>query len=787
MVSPRDILGMNARNLKYIRPNNLRRAIKIADSKLKTKLILEAEKIPTPKLLGMFRRHKDIAKFNWDELPGNVVLKPNRGTGGDGIVVFSKKGLDEKGESIWITSGGEEWHLDDIERHILNILDGNFSLQNIPDVAFLEEKIITHRAFRKYTYKGLPDIRVIVYNKVPVMTMMRLPTKWSKGKANLAQGAIGAGIDMATGRTTSAAIKKPVRRFVTKHPDTAQDLSGLEVPYWNEVLEMAIRCQEISRVGFLGADIAVDEKKGPVILELNARPGLEIQNVNMAPLAGRLRRVEGLQVNTVEKGVRLAKEIFGGGSERKVDELISKPVIGVEETIEIISPEGNRHRVLARVDTGEGLSAIDTDLALKTGLTQDPSSKFTELEFSLSGEKVKSKALLVDRAKFKQPVMIGRRDLKPFIIDPAKQKGAAKRKKLDYHKIDEIIVDVNRKLPLLSFLHPKNLATERDKFFADKEYEPIFQYEKPSNSELDLLASRITKFKLEGDTSTIGKILYRKQQEIVKKVELIKSIGSSDFTKASIDLYGEPSDELGDYAEKHYRNKKPGHKNERFLSEKEILRTIKDKLEQSKITCKVILVDELPSRISVKTTGNRVLVNLRRQAKFRLSDLKGTLAHEIETHTYRHLNGALQPYKVFAEGLAGYLATEEGLAIYNKEQIYKNPRRFITRCLKVMAVNKALSSSFRDTYQYLRSLGVLPRTSFSITSRTKRGLSDTSRPGAFTREALYLKGFLEIQDYTSKGFGIKKLYVGKVSIKDLPEVQKVSDLKAPKYLPRLNQ
>ncbi|MFC1721871.1 tyrosine/phenylalanine carboxypeptidase domain-containing protein [Patescibacteria group bacterium] len=792
MVNPRDILGMNARNLLYIRPHNLRLAIRLADSKLKTKKVLEAAKIPTPKLYGIFKHARQLENFNWEELPGNVVLKPNRGFGGEGIVVFSKKGTNDKGESIWITSSSNEWTADDLKRHIINILDGNYSLQNIPDVAFFEEKIITHRDFRKFTYKGLPDVRVIVYNKAPVMSMMRLPTKWSKGKANLALGAIGAGIDMATGRTTSASIKKPVRRRIFKHPDTKQDLKGLAVPYWNEVLEMAIRCQEVSDVGFLGVDIAVDEKRGPLVLELNARAGLEIQNVNLSPLASRLRRVEGLKIDSVEKGVRLAKELFGGGSEKKVDELISKPVIGAEETIEIILPDNKRHRVLARIDTGEGLSVIDTDLAARLGLkspgqegtvvSETKKQPIVELSFSLAGEKIKTTANLADRSRLKYPVSIGRRDLRAFIIDPERKEKVTSTK-TDYKKADAVLADVHRKLALTFYLNPVNLNSERDKFFAENTYNPSFNYEKPTEGELSLLRTRVDRFKLEMDTSPLGKIFYRKQQDLLKKIEMVKNIGTPDFTKYAIELYGEPSDDLIESAEKHYRNPKPGVKDEPFLSQKNILRTLREHLEVTNIPYKIVVLDDLPARISIQTSEKSILINLRRDARFRRSDLEGTIAHEIETHAYRYANGMLQPYKIFSEGLAGYLSTEEGLAVYNKERIYKNPRTFITRYLKVLAVNEALASSFRETYKFFREKGVLPQTAFAITYKAKRGLKDTSRPGGFPRECVYAKGYLEIKEYLDKGFALPKLYVGKVGIKDLPNIDKLTDIKEPKYIP----
>ncbi|MFC1617960.1 tyrosine/phenylalanine carboxypeptidase domain-containing protein [Patescibacteria group bacterium] len=786
---------MNARNLRYIRPHNLRRAMRIADSKLLSKKTLDKAGIPTPKMHGFFEHYRQVDDFDWNKLPGNIVLKPNQGFGGEGIVVFSKKQKNKDDQDVWLTSSGEEYTIDDIKRHIMNILDGNFSLQNIPDSAFFEEKIVTHRDFRKYTYQGLPDIRVIVYNNVPVMAMMRLPTKWSKGKGNLMQGAVGVGIDMATGRTTFAGIKKPVRRQMTEHPDTKQDLKGLAVPYWNEVLEIAIRCQQVTGIGFLGADIAIDEKHGPLILELNARAGLEIQNINMAPLASRLRRVEGLKVDSVEKGVRLAKELFGGGSEKKVDELISKPVIGTRETIEVITPDGTRRRVFARMDTGAGLSSIDAALARKLDLEVTKESVgvksalgkekrgLVNLKFSLAGEKIETQATTTDRSSLKNPIIIGRRDLDKFIIDPGRKVRVSESKKADYKKIDETLVDTKAKLPMLAYLTPANLTEEKTKFFNQENYSPQFRYNKPTNSELDLYRQRLEKIKLTGDNSVLSRIFSSKKEELLKIIEVIKAIGTPEITDKAIKLFGQPSDELIEYAEKNYRQKKVKISKQDFLKEKDIIAYIKLALDKTSIPYKIVLVPDLTARMKVTPTADMILINVRQGVKFKKSDLLGTIAHEIETHAYRYANGIRQPYKIFAIGLANYLGTEEGLAIYNKERIYENPRKYITRCLKAMALNKALTSSFREVYDYLRKKGVLPKTAFNITYRAKYGLADTSRGGGFTMGYLYLKGFLDILDYIDKGGDVSKLYIGKVGIKDLPAIEKLSNLKQPKYLP----
>ena len=193
----RKILGMNSRNLKYIRPNNRKKAIRLADDKILSKRVLKKGGIPVPDLLAKISSHKELDNFDWSKLPSGFALKPNRGLGGEGILVVygRKKGWDD----AWVKADGSIITIEDIKNHIRNILDGNFSISGEGDIAFFEERLRLLKLFKTYAYKGIPDIRVIVFNKVPVMAMLRLPTKESGGKANLQQGGIGLGIDLATG------------------------------------------------------------------------------------------------------------------------------------------------------------------------------------------------------------------------------------------------------------------------------------------------------------------------------------------------------------------------------------------------------------------------------------------------------------------------------------------------------------------------------------------------------------------------------------------------------------
>jgi alpha-L-glutamate ligase-like protein len=370
------LLGMNSRNLEYIRPYNKTRAKKLADDKLLSKRMLKKNGVGVSKLLARIRSLEELENFDWQTLPNSFALKPNRGFGGEGIVVVygKKKNVID----TWIKADRSLITVEDLKNHIQNILDGSFSLSNTPDTAFFEERLQLLKLFKPYAYKGIPDIRVIVFNKIPVMAMLRLPTKESGGKANLHQGAIGVGIDLATGVTTTAIQNN---KFIEKIPGTQHPLSGLRIPYWKNLLLLAAKTQELSGLGFLGADIAIDKEHGPVVLELNARPGLSIQIANLAGLKERLERVRGIKIKTIEKGVRVGMDLFGGEIEEELEEISGKKIIGTVEKVKLIGKEEQEINIEAKIDTGAQSSSIDIALARELGF-EDLLEKFNQIDLS---------------------------------------------------------------------------------------------------------------------------------------------------------------------------------------------------------------------------------------------------------------------------------------------------------------------------------------------------------------------------------------------------------------------
>ncbi|MDH3644958.1 MAG: alpha-L-glutamate ligase-like protein [Gammaproteobacteria bacterium] len=304
-LSRRGVLGMNRRNVAYIGRYNERERYPLVDDKLKTKLIAHNAGVHVPKLLHVVSAQHEIEDIEAKLEPlSEFVIKPAQGSGGKGILVIESK--DDEG---FIKSSGERITLNTVKRHLSNIISGLHSLGGRYDVAIIESLVKVSALFKNVSYEGVPDIRLIVFQGYPVMGMLRLATTASDGKANLHQGAVGVGLDIGTGMSVAAVQSN---RVVKTHPDTGEDLTRLAVPNWRQLLILAAQCFEVTQLGYLGCDIVIDENRGPLLLELNARPGLSIQIANDAGLLPRLRHIEELEsfAPTVEDRVDYAMQTF---------------------------------------------------------------------------------------------------------------------------------------------------------------------------------------------------------------------------------------------------------------------------------------------------------------------------------------------------------------------------------------------------------------------------------------------------------------------------------------------
>lgn len=279
------VLGMNDRNYSVIAKNNKRSLYTLVDDKVKTKQLADNICINTPKMIGIIEYQyqvKNLLTIVNDHK--TFVIKPAHGSGGKGVLV-----IKEYNGTDFYSASGEVLSFKEIYQHISNILSGLFSLGGRYDVALIEEAVIFSDVFKCFSYHGVPDVRVIVYKGYPAMAMMRLATKESGGRANLHQGAVGVGLDVQSGKTLNAVMhNKPIQY----HPDTKANLMELKVPFWREHLIIGALAYDMTGLGYLGADIVLDKNRGPMMLEINARPGLAIQIANGCGLKTRLKEID---------------------------------------------------------------------------------------------------------------------------------------------------------------------------------------------------------------------------------------------------------------------------------------------------------------------------------------------------------------------------------------------------------------------------------------------------------------------------------------------------------------
>jgi len=269
------IMGINRRNIEYVYPLNPRSEQKLANDKALSKILLEEKGIPVPRTYTIIEHLWELEqKLGTLEHLDSVVVKPSLGSGGNGILILLKH------IHGWSTPDGKAMSVDRLKMHIATILYGAYSHDHA-DKAILEEKLSPHPFFRNIYDIGIPDVRVIVHRDTPVMAMLRIPTVRSKGKANLHQGAIGIGIDLETG-SLGYGFHRQDR--IEAHPDSGNVFRGLVIPDWHRFLDISRQTAGLVPLKYLGVDIILDEKKGPLVIEINARPGLQIQNSNLRGL-----------------------------------------------------------------------------------------------------------------------------------------------------------------------------------------------------------------------------------------------------------------------------------------------------------------------------------------------------------------------------------------------------------------------------------------------------------------------------------------------------------------------
>ena len=785
------LLGQNARNLEYIKSGNFAISRKLADSKLKTKEFLANHDISVPATLAVFRTHKDIQNETVTILEPPFVVKPNNGYWGKWILVFESKNA----EGSLVTNTWKVYDITHLKEHLHYIIDGFFALSWGRDTVIIEKKIVLTKEIELLGKYGLPDLRVICYNMVPVMAMMRIPTEESWGKANLHGGACGVGIDIGTGKLTYMTKGAKIIRSIP----WIGDIRGIILPNWDEILNLAVKVQKVTKIGYLGCDIVLDEIDGPLLLEMNIRAGLEVQVANLAPLRSRLNRVEGIEVNSVEKGVRLGRDLFSWDIEEKIKSISWKKVLGTKEYLKIFLEE-KVHTYLANIRVSQSSNYIDRKFVENVLKISPEETTKIKIDCEVSGTKRSIRFLVRDLEDTN--IVLWLSSLRGFLVDPFKYKKWEspvmgdtewiKAKNIaittTYEKqlleIDKALKKIESKCVLLKRLTPTNIGSEKQKFISAKwEYIPKFEY---NTLKLDTEKLSQELQKIEIPDIPLASLFERKKKEIQNKILFIQAFqnqNTTDMTEYSKKIFGDIVPENFDYAKNILENRHLIKPEEELL----FFDDIKDYLKKFNhiYNIKTRLVErDGTARFAMK--GDELM--LRTWASVGKRELRSIVAHEIEWHYLRKVNGKLSKYAIFSRGTAGYIETEEGIAIYNQSRfLTKYDRKFYSIFERYFFIQYTLKHSYRRLIKKLREYYDDDYEKvFTYMLRLKRGFEDPSKTGVFMKDVVYTNGYLAVSNYIDMWGDLKDLYKGKINLDDLEEIEQsrmmdipISDIKTP--------
>jgi len=740
--------------------------------------------IAVPATLAILKKHEHITPevIEWLEPP--FVVKPNNGYGWKGILIFESKNAD----GSFVTNAGDTYDNRRMREHFHYIIDWFFALSGGRDTVVIEKKIILTKEIELLGKYGLPDLRVICYNMVPVMAMMRIPTEQSEGKANLHGWACGVGIDIGTGKLTY--ITKGSK--IIKSIPGIWDVRGIVLPGWDNILSLAVKVQQVTKIGYLGCDIVLDELDGPLLLEMNIRAGLEVQVANLAPLKSRLKRVEGIDVNSVEKGVRLWRDLFSWDIEEKIQNISGKHVLGIKEYIKIKIDE-KTHTYLWSIRVSQSSSYIDRKFVEDVLKISPEETTKLRLDCEILGVKRPIRFLIKDLEDTN--MVLGLSSLRGFLVDPFKYKkgenpvlGDAWVEKWKntaitktYEKqlliLDTELTKIEKRLLLLKIVTPKNIQEEKQKFIETQgKHIPKFEYDTVEIDTEKLLSDLEV---IEIPDIPLASLYTRKKEEIENKIYFVRAFqtqNTSDMTLYSTKIFGDIVPENFEHSNKVLDERGSIEPEEEML----FFEDIKDYLKKFNHIYNIrtrLVEQDATARFTMK--GDTLII--RTGASVGKRELRSIVAHEIEGHYLRKVNGKLSKYSLFSRWTAGYIETEEGIAIYNQTRfITKRDRKYYSIFERYFFVQYALKHSYRrlikrladfydDDYEKV----------FMFMLRLKRWFKDPSKEGVFMKDVVYTNGYLAVSSFIDKWGDLKQLYMWKVWLHDLEEIEDSKMLDVP--------
>lgn len=784
------VLWINARNLLYIRKFNDKKAIRLADNKYKTKVFMTERWIPVGKTYAMIYNKEQLNEFDFSKLDSKfLVFKPNRWSKWEWIIIAeylwsnnSSEKSDEKYFKIW-------WKVieyNDFKRQLFDIFDGKYSLSWWRDSILIEEKLSPDWCFGDFCKYWLADIRVIVFNLVPVAAMVRVPTIESNWKANLKQWWVWLWLDITNWTVSSMILNWKV--YSNKFPDKYADLCWKKVQYWDNILLHSSKIQFFVNLWYLALDWVIT-KDWPKLLEINARAGLEVQNACRLPLRTRLEKLSNTKISDPEKWIEICKSLF---SSNKVNYLSDSKILykSQEWILTIINEDSEITKTIElEIDINNKQNYLSKDLFEKIENSiwskisfEDSWTFFSDLTFLCSKKDIANKIILwVDTVKnfyIKPTTKHKKKDISIYWITSNETQTII--------ALDAELQDIWKTINLSRILRPINYNDELDKFIINNwKYNPIFIYNFPSDDKLDSMLEKLQILEKTNKPdlfkSSIFKIYEEKITELIIKIKLIKAYSKQDFEeikKYNTLLYWKTDENLVTIAKKEFFKVKMSNQISslwKILPLKDVIIEAKNFLKINWIeNIQVELSDSNISRISIKYWTNPKLT-ISSSSVFYEKQLYSILAHEILVHLKRHLNWEMTWLYILKNWTGLYLQDEEWLAIYNSiiylpadysnEWIYK----------KYFLLSESENYNFMELWNLAQSFNAdksLYRI-FNEILRMKKWLINTSLKWIWTsyeKDKVYLSWYLKVKSWIEGWWDVNKLYLGKIKIEDIEKL-----------------
>ncbi len=145
------------------------------------------------------------------------------------------------------------------------------------------------------------------------------------------------------------------------------------------------------------------------------------------------------------------------------------------------------------------------------------------------------------------------------------------------------------------------------------------------------------------------------------------------------------------------------------------------------------------------------------------------IQHEIGTHVLTYWNGGAQPFRQLQAGLAGYDSFQEGLAVLAEYLVggLSRARLRLLAARVIAARSMAAGADFIETFRELHDEhGLTKATAFTVAMRVHRG-------GGLIKDAVYLRGLVQVVEHLHRGGRLDTLYTGKFAAHHLPIIREL--------------